>query len=418
MSGSRSAPATTEAVEGIVFPSRKVSRCPHPYFEKLRSSAPVSKVPGRNEYLVSRYEDVKDVLSRPDAFSSTVAERRPDGTIHAATLDYVRRSDLVLSIQQSNPPEHTAKRRLAFEHFKPARLSAYEDMIERVIDDLIDSFAARGEVEFVSEFATPLPARVIHNMLGLPEEDARLAEVWGSFEGQATRYHEPERQEAIAHSIRDMGGYVMKAVTECYERPRDDLLSRFVQAHVQARGELRLPELVADTGNLFLGGIVTTSHMLGWTMKMLLERPDYAKRAAGDKSLAVRAIEEALRLEPPVPWTSRLVLEDAEIAGVGVPAGAIVICHLGSANRDGEHFDEPTTFRPERKEVKDHLSFGFRTHFCLGAPLARLEGRLAFAHLFERLPDLRLAEKNTYEPVDSMAFRGLEELHLEFEKPR
>lgn len=417
MPGSRTGPTTTEGVEGIVFPSPGVSRCPHPYFERLRSKAPVSKVPGRNEYLVSRYDDVKDVLSRPDVFSSTVAERRPDGTIHAATLDYVKRLDLLLSIQQSDPPDHTAKRRLAFEYFKPARLPAYEDTIKRVIDDLIDSFAPRGEVEFVSEFATPLPARVIHNILGLPEEDARLAEVWGSFEGQATRYHEPERQEVIAHSIRDMGGYVMQAVTERYESPRDDVLSRFVHAHVEARGELQLPEVIADASNLFLGGIVTTSHMLGWTMKMLLERPAYAKRAVRDKSVAVRAIEEALRLEPSVPWTSRLALEDTEIAGVAVPAGAIVICHLGSANRDGEHFDEPTTFRPERQEVKDHLSFGFRTHFCLGAPLARLEGRLAFARLFERLQNVRLSEKNTYEPVDSMAFRGLQELHLEFDRP-
>jgi cytochrome P450 len=353
--------------EGLLFPSPEVSRCPYPHLQRARAEFPVARVPGRNEYLVTLHDDVRDVLSRPEVFSSTVAERRPDGTICAATLDYAR-SDLPRPIQQSDPPVHTAKRRLAFEFFKPARLPQYEPMIRRVIDDLIDGFIGRGEVEFVSEFATPLPARVIHNVLGLPESDSKYAEVWGSFEGQATRYHDPERQAKIAASIRDMGGYVVQAVTERYEQPRDDVLSEFVAGHVAMRGEFILPEVVGDATNLFLGGIVTTSHMLGWTMWMLLGDPERSRRAVADRAVAVRAIEEALRIEPPVPWTSRLALEDTEIAGVPVPAGAIVICHLGSANHDERHFADPETFKLERENVKDHLSFGLKTHFCIGAP--------------------------------------------------
>ena len=373
-------------------------------------------MPGRNEYLVTRHEDVRDVLSRPEVFSSTIAERRPDGTIRAATLEYAC-SDVVRPLQQSDPPGHTAKRRLAFEFFKPARLPGYKRMIERVIDDLLRGFAWRGEVEFVSEFATPLPARVIHNVLGLPEGDARYAEVWGAFEGQATRYHTPERQAEIAGSIRDMGAYVVAAVTERYEQPRHDVLSEFVAGHVALRGRFDLAEVVADATNLFLGGIVTTGHMLGWTMSMLLRDPDGARSAVADGAVTVRAIEEALRLEPPVPWTSRLALHETEVAGVPIPAGAIVICHLGSANHDDAQFADPDAFELDRTNVKDHLSFGLKTHFCIGAPLARLEGRLAFAKLFAALPDLARADDAALEPVESMAFRGLKQLRLRFTPP-
>lgn len=402
------------ATDGVLFPSPEVSRCPYPHMQRARADFPVSQVPGRNEFLVTRHEDVRDVLTRPQEFSSTIAERRPDGYIVAATLEYAR-SDAVRPLQQSDPPTHTQKRRLAFEYFKPARLPRYEPMINRVIDDLIDGFAAAGRVEFVSAFATPLPSRVTHLLLGMPEEDAHLAAQWGAFEGQATRYHEPERQKRIAGSITGMGEYIVKAVTERHEQPRDDVLSEFVAAHVEARGELVVAELVADCTNLFLGGIVTTSHMLGWTMWLLLTHPEHAARAAKDRVLMVSAIEEALRLEAPVNWTSRLALEDTEVGGVAIGAGAIVICHIGSANRDEALFSDPEAFDPERENLKNHLAFGYRTHFCIGAPLARMEGRLALLRLFERLPNLRLAADNDFEPVDSMAFRGLDHLNLEFD---
>jgi cytochrome P450 len=404
--------STTE--EGVVFPSVEVARCPYPHMKRARSEFPVSKVPGRNEYLVTRHEDVRDVLTRPQEFSSTIAERRPDGYIVAATIEYAR-SDAVRPLQQSDPPRHALKRRLAFEYFKPARLPRYEPMITRVIDDLIDGIVANGRMEFVTEFATPLPSRVTHLLLGMPEEDAHLSAQWGAFEGQATRYHAPERQAEIAGSIRGMGEYVVQAITERYEEPRDDVLSEFIAAHVEARGELVIPELVADCTNLFLGGIVTTSHMLGWTMWLLLTHPDYTARAVQDRDLMARAIEESLRLESPVNWTSRLALEDTQVGGVEIPAGAIVICHLGSANRDEEHFENPDEFDPSRGELKEHLAFGYRTHFCIGAPLARMEGRLALPRLFERLPGLRLAEDNDFEPNDSMAFRGLDRLELEWD---
>ena len=303
----------------IVFPPPDVARSPHPHMRRARAEYPVAQVPGRNEFLVTRRDDVRDVLTRPEVFSSTVAERRPDGTIIAATLDFAR-SDIPRPIQQSDPPKHTVKRRLAFEAFKPARLVGYKPMIARIIDELIDDFTADGEVEFVSRFATPLPARVIHNILGIPESDAHLAAVWGAFEGQATRYHTPERQATMAESIPDMGGYVAGALTDRHENPRDDVLSDLIAAHVREHGEFILPELVGDASNLFLGGIITTSHMLGWTMWMLLDNAGEIQRATADETEMVRAIEESLRLEPPVPWTSRLTPTDTEVAGVAIPS--------------------------------------------------------------------------------------------------
>jgi cytochrome P450 len=400
--------------EELMFPSYEVAACPYPHFDELRSSDPVHRVPGREEFLLTRYEDVRAVLSDPGVFSSTVAERLPDGSIVAASLEFARSRGGIRPLQQADQPEHAIKRRVAFECMKPNRVAGFEPTLTRIVDELIDGFAAAGEIDFVARFATPLPARAMLCFLGFPEADASLAETWGRYEGQATRYHDPDRRAAIAASIRGMSEYVHAAVTERLEQPRDDVLSEFVAAHVEAHGEFRPGDLVADTSNLLLGGIVTSSHMLGWTMKLLLERPELAD-SLQDRPRAVRIIEESLRLESPVAWTSRLALEDTEIAGTPIPAGAIVICHLGSANRDGDHFTDPDDVAPGREELKDHVAFGRRSHFCIGAPLARLEGRLAFERLFARLPDLRLSRRNDFEPLDSLAFRGLRELWVEFD---
>lgn len=402
------------SAEGLVFPSYEVAACPYPHFDELRRSDPVHRVPGREEFLLTRYEDVCAVLADPETFSSTVAERLPDGTIIAASLEFARSRDGIRPLQQADPPEHALKRRVAFDCMKPNRVAAFEPTLARIVDGLIDRFAGAGEVDFVERFATPLPALVMHAFLGLPEEDASLAEMWGRYEGQATRYHDPDRREAIAAGIRGMGEYVLAAVTERLDQPRDDILSEFVAAHVEAHGEFRADDVVADASNLLLGGIVTSSHMLGWTMKLLLEQSTLVDWLE-DRPRAVRMIEESLRLESPVAWTSRLALEDTEIAGTPIPAGAVVICHLGAANRDAAHFSDPDKVAPGRDELKDHVAFGRRSHFCIGAPLARLEGRLAFERLFARLPRLRLADRNDFEPLDSLAFRGLRELWVEFD---
>lgn len=394
------------------YPSPAVCIDPYPFFAALRDEAPVAKVPGRDEYLISRHEDIVAVMKQSEVFSNLVFLIE-DGAVRAATLDDVR-PDRVGPIFSADPPAHTRKRKLAFEYFKPGRLPAYEPMIAAVADELIDAFAGAGSCEFVSELATPLPTRAIFGILGLPPADAANALRWGDYDGHGNRYQPPERRAGLEDGIRDMVAYIRTAVLERHEQPRDDMLSDFIRAHVTADGWFDVGNIVAEAVNFINGGMHTTRDMLGNTMRFLLEHGD--ERLWEDRVLLGKAIEESLRLEPTLQWTGRLALRDAEVAGTAIPAGSVLLLLLASANRDATVFEAPDSFEPRRPDLKAHLAFGTHIHSCLGAPLARLEGRVAFELLFARLRNIRLAPGNDFAPRDSLNFRGPRALLLEFDR--
>lgn len=402
------------SVAEVVYPSAEVCRLPYPVFGLLREQAPVYKVPGREEYLVSRHADIVEVMRLPETFSNLVFIIE-DGAVRSATLADAARNDRVGPIFSADPPAHTRKRRLAFEYFKPGRLPAYEPLIAGIADRLIDAFVDRGAVEFVSEFAVPFPTRVIMGVLGFPPEDASKALAWGDYDGHGNRYLPRERLGGLEDGIRSMVGYVREGVIERYERPRDDVLSAFVRDRVDADGELDLANVVAEAVNFINGGMHTTRDMLGNTLRFLLEDSQRRERALSDQRQLVKAIEESLRLESTLQWTGRLALKDSVVGGTPIPAGAVLILLLASANRDDAVFDNADEFDAERAELKSHLAFGTHIHSCLGAPLARVEGRIALARLFARLGSMRLAEGNDYEYRDSFNFRGLRALHVDFD---
>lgn len=398
------------------FPSTEAMGCPFPHYERLRSEAPVYKSPGRKEYIVSRHEDVFHVARHPELFSSrhSVFE---DGRMRVATIADVG-PDKPASIVMSDPPQHTPKRKLAFQMFKPGKLRGYEGMVRGHADELIDAFAERGECEFVNAFANKLPVMVILTLFGLPVSDVDRAIAWGRYEGAGTRFAPKARQEEAQRSIASLGAYLAEELSKRYEHPQDDEISRWVQAHAERDGKLDLANVVPDATNLMVGGIFTTTHMLSSMMLLLLRNPDQLERVRADHELLPRVVEETLRHDSPVQWSPRLVLEDTEIGGVPVEQGAIVICVWGSANYDEDVFADAERFDPERENIKDHMAFGLGTHFCLGAPLARLEGRVAFEQLLTRLPGLRLAAGAEDPPnVDSPLFRGPAEVRIEFDAP-
>jgi cytochrome P450 len=401
----------------VDFPTHEVARCPYPTYATLRSEHRVQKVPGRNEYLISRHADIVHVIRHPELFSNVTYVLEDDGMTRAATLaDFETRSaETVSTFQSSDPPAHKWKRKLASEHFRPGRVRTYEPIIRATVDRLIDGFIDTGKVEFISEFARPVGARATMLIVGLPEEDSRHAVSWSRYEGQGTRYHDEERRASIAEDVHQMHVYIESAIRERYERPRDDVLTAFVQSHVERNGEeLGLQHARYDTFSVMLGAAGTSSHMLGNIMLLLLQNPDQMAKARSDSALLANAIEETLRLESPVQWNVRLVRADTEIDGVPVPAGALVLLLFGAANRDADRFEDPDRFDVERDNSKLHLAFGNGLHFCLGAPLARLEAQIAFERLFARLESIRLARSESYERLESLAFRGLESLELEF----
>jgi cytochrome P450 len=395
------------------FPSPNGFACPYPLYAELRATEPVKKLPGREEYLVTGRDEILWITRHPELFSSRHSVF-DDGRMRAGTLADLG-PDRPAGIGRCDPPQHAPKRKLAFELFKPGRLRAYDEMIQGHVDGLIDAFIARGSCEFVAEFADPLPVKVILSLFGLPAEDHERAYAWGRYEGAGSRFAPPERQESARQSMLGLGAYMREAIVARYEEPRDDELSRFVHAHVEHYGELDLPNIVPDATTLMIGGIFTTTHLISNMMQLFLANPSQLALVREDHALLGRATEEALRAEAPVQWSPRLASTDVEVGGVKIPAGAMLILVWASVNHDDALFADGDRFDVMRPNVKDHLSFGHGLHYCLGAPLARMEARIGFERLFDRVGSLRLAPGFEPEYLEAPLFRGPKSLQIEFD---
>ena len=403
-----------EELEGRVLPSAEVTQRPYPVYAALQKQAPVYHLP-TGEYVITRHEDINR-LTRDTTTLSSHHSVMEDGWMRAATLEDHLSPDRVWAIVSSDPPAHTLKRKLAFEMFKPGRLREREPLVREFADDLIDRFIDRGECEFVGEFANPLPASVILTLFGLPLDYLDRALAWGGYEGFGTRFASRERQAAARDSILDLGMFLKDRILERVDDPGDDDLSRFVQRHIEEYGELRLGEVIAEASNLFIGGIITTTHLLSNMMRLFIEHPDQqAKAAAGGPALK-RSVEEALRIESPVQLGPRLAVKDLEVDGIAIPAGSILLMVWGAANRDEETFSCPAQFDVERKNVKNHMAFGNGPHFCLGAPLGRMEAVIAFERIFARTRNLRFGPGNDFRNQEAVIFRGPDHLYIEFDR--
>jgi cytochrome P450 len=298
----------------------------------------------------------------------------------------------------------------------PGRLRDLRPTIEAFADDLIDSFAQRGRCEFVAEFATPFPVRVISELLGLPAEDLELLIHFGRGEGAGRVYLPPEQRRAEGRRAAELGAYVEDQLRDRCEHPRNDVLSELLRVQCERDGESNISDLAPDASILLSGGLTTTAHMLTSAMLLVLRHPSELERLTESPELIGRVIEEVLRLESPVQWTPRRVMVDTELNGTHLPKGALLILAYGAGNRDRRAFAQPEEFAPDRRNVKEHLAFGYGPHFCLGAPLARLEGTIALERVLSRLSNIRLADESE-EPrhAQNMTLRGLERLEIRFD---
>jgi cytochrome P450 len=395
------------------FPSAQTMQAPYDFYRVLRAGPPVRLSTG--EYAVARRDDIIEITRRPEVFSNhhSVFD---DGWMRAATLEDHRNPDYAWGLTVADQPTHTWKRRLAFEIFKPGPLRRQEPVVQKIVDDLIDRFAARGECEFVSEFTLPLTASVILTLFGLPLDHLERAMAWSRYEGFGTRWAAPENQQAARDAIVDCGAFIRERVEERVDDPGDDEISRYLQLYVDERGGLDLANMVPDATSLFIGGIITTNHLISSLMMLFLRNPDQLEKARADRQALRMAIEEGLRVESPVQMIPRLAVEDAEVGGVMIPAGSIVLLLYGAANRDETAFEAADVFDVDRENARQHVAFGNGIHFCIGAPLARLEATVTFERLFGRLGTVRAAEgKNDFANDWTAIFRGPRELHIEFD---
>ena len=354
---------------------------PHQVFRTLRRRSPVhwqerDRDGNRGFWIVSRYEDVKHVSKNPRLFCS---ERGTN--IRAMQQGQGGRMMLMM-----DPPDHGRYRRLVSPGFTPRRIDALVSHIEGIVDAVIDNVALKGECDFVTDVAAELPLRVIAEFLGVPEADRHKLFDWSN---RLIGFEDPEFMKDAANltAAMEMYGYADRLAEQRLAEPKDDIPTLLLEAEVEGE-RLSRPEFSAFFLLLAVAGNETTRNLISHGMRLLIEHPEARERLLAEKALLPTAIEEMLRFSPPVMYFRRTTTQDAKIGGVPIAAGDKVTVWYPSANRDERVFERPDVFDITR-DPNDHLAFGVGEHFCLGSHLARLEIRVMFEKLLERLPDIR-----------------------------
>lgn len=390
---------------------------PYEFYAALREQAPVHEVPGLGMFIVSRYDDVLEVVRNPALFSSKsgpAALPPPPEVIEIVATGYAP----VDTLLTNDPPAHARYRALVNHAFTPRRVARLEGYMRALAADLVDAFAGRGRVELVGEFAVPFPLTIIADQLGVSRADMADFKRWSDdsvapLGGMISH----ERQIECARSLVEFQRYFEKRIDEVRARPRDDMLSDLVQARLEGGAALDLPELLSILQQILVAGNETTTNLIASAVLLLLRHPEQLAAVRAEPALLPNAIEEALRLESPVQAMFRLATEATELGGVRIPAGARLVVHYAAANRDERQFPNAERFDVRRENARTHLAFGFGQHYCIGAGLARKEGAVALETLLSRLADLRLATDNDLRHQPSFILRGLRRLDLEF-RPR
>ncbi|KAA2262292.1 cytochrome P450 [Solihabitans fulvus] len=351
-------------------------------------------------YHVFRYDDVQRVMMNPATFSNDFTRIMPQ-------LEDASKGSL-LSV---DPPLHRKLRRLVSEAFTPRMVASLEPRIAQLTGELLDEIDGAG-FDLVQGLAYPLPVIVIAELLGVPATDRDLFQRWADdiFSSQITDLTDQDQIAEATKRTTELNAYLLDHTSRRRARPGDDLMSRLVEARVDDEA-LDDDEIVNFSRLLLLAGHITTTMLLGNAMLCLHDNPDAAAELRADPGLVPRAIEEILRVRPPFTMTARVVAEDTEIAGVAVPAGRMIMGWLLSANHDERQFPDPDRFDLHR-DPNRQAAFGHGIHFCLGAPLARLEGRIALGALLDRFPDIQLAEPDKVTYRENQGFYGVAALPL------
>jgi pimeloyl-[acyl-carrier protein] synthase len=381
---------------------------PYPTYHRLRAEDPVHHSP-LGFWVLTRYEDVSSVLRDPRFI------KEPLAALVAARFGAEVPRGVGLSMLDRDPPDHTRLRSLVSKAFTPRVVEGLRPRIQRIVDGLITRAEAAGSMDVIEEFAYPIPVNVICEMLGVPVADherfkgwsldiARgLDSIWLPPDSEV-----PRRSAAARHAISD---YFRGLIAERRAAPRGDLLSALIAAE-EAGDKLNEEELLATCILLLIAGHETTVNLIGNGVLALLRHPAELSRLRETPGLITSAIEELLRYDGPVQRTARVAGADATIGGRTIAKGDMVMPFIGAADRDPAQFPDPDRLDLSRSDNR-HIAFGWGIHFCLGAPLARVEGQIALDALVRRLPGLELA---THAPEyrQSLTLRGLKTLPVKF----
>jgi len=397
--------------------SSEVQKDPYPYYAELRESAPVYYVEAADAWAVSRFADVSQIVKAPEIFSSrAMQDFLGGGILKNRTDDSARRFGSLMesrALISADPPDHTRLRHLVNRGFTPQRIKELEPRIREITSQCLDAVTARGELDLMADFAVPIPVTVIAELLGVPAERLTDFKRWsdaivqGVSLGRA-RAPSPELLTEMAEFV----VFLSELVETRKSTPADDLISVLVQK--EEGGALSFEELMLFAIVLLVAGNETTTNLLGNAVNLLLDRPRDLAEVAMDPSLVPGLVEEALRFVSPIQMLPRLALQDSEVAGQHIEKGQTILVLFASANRDSRQFPRGDEFNLHRNP-KDHVAFGFGIHYCLGAALARLEGRVALEELFSRLPNLRRGTRQI-DYLESGILRGPKNLPVVFDE--
>ena len=374
-----------------------VRRNPFALYDQLRRNTPVLYDEASRLWMIFDYDSAKQALTDHETFSS---RNGPDWLIF------------------TDPPRHTKLRSLISQAFTPRSIANMEPLIRKLSRELLDASLERGEMDLVADFSIPLPTLVIAEMLGIPVADRARFTHWNDVLLRMSYVIVGGAAGSIVAEFKaatiEMGEYIASLVEERRASPKDDLLTRLVLAEVE--GERLTPqEILGFFQLLLLAGSETTTNLINNAMLCFLDHRDQLALLESDMALLRSAIEEVLRYRSPLQWMYRIPRRDIEMRGQTIPAGKLTLVWIGSANHDPKQFENPEKFDIHR-DPNPHVAFGHGIHFCLGAPLSRLEGRIALTDLLQRLKNVQLAGDQPWQPREGLHVHGPAALPIRFDR--
>jgi len=401
------------------FFSAEVQECPFHVYQQLQEEAPVWQMPGTNVFVVTRYDDIREIIRDPGRFSSSFSALLNTGSSNEeVNAIYGQGYEMVETLLTQDPPRHRVYRNLVNKVFSNKRIEGMRSEVEKMSNELIDQWIDEPEVDLLNRFCVPLPIYVISDQLGVPRSELSLIKKWSDASASRLgRLADEDEQIQNAKDIVEFQHYFAELLDRMREAPEDNIISDLANNTIDEGRLLTKPEALGMIQQILVAGNETSTSAIAGGVVLLIQNPDQQAMLRQHPELIPGAVEEILRLETPTSGMWRRATTDTEIGGVDIPEGAFLMVRFAAGNRDESIFTDGGAMSVARENADSHLAFGQGTHFCLGAQLARMEMQVALTGLLSRTTDWALVEgKNPLKHSPNVLLRGLTDLHIAFSK--